>query len=269
MRKNHSQDIVSTHDHARYTISLFAKTFEMKQALWAIYAFNYEVAKTREIVSDTTLGLIRLTWWREALNMIYGKPTEQKRNLDDHPILPELAAAITAFDLPFEQFDKILLGREFDLEDTQPQTLDGLLTYLDSTNAPLITLTAQICGLKISSDIQQSDINSLARASGLAGLLHAIPYHAQHQIVMLPSALIAKDDVLMANQQTLPAAIKQMQQSASNDLASIVNKLPRGPLRAIQKLTRLNINHITKAQHNPAHNKYGQNIAFLALKLAI
>ena len=49
MRRNHSQDIVSAHDQPRYTISLFAKTIEMKQALWALYAFNYEVAKTPKL----------------------------------------------------------------------------------------------------------------------------------------------------------------------------------------------------------------------------
>ena len=233
MQKNHSQDITSKNDHSRYLVSLCAKDAAAKQALWAIYAFNHEVAKTREIVSDTTLGLIRLTWWREAINHIYGKPTEQKRTLDDHPILQELAFAVNTFDLEYDHFQTILLGREFDLEDVQPQNINGLLTYLDNTNLPLLKLTAQICDLEIGTDIKEENLQNLARANGLAGLLRAIPFHAQHNLTMLPSDLIAKNDVLKANETTLPDAIKTLFDTATKEIEQ-PKAFPKGPLKAFQ-----------------------------------
>lgn len=262
---NHS---VNQHDHNRYLISLFAKTSTMKRGLWALYAFNYEIAKTREIVTDTTLGLIRLVWWREALRMIYNMPTEQKRNLDDHPLLPELAAAINEFNLPYELFDQILLGREFDLEDVQPQTLDGLLTYLDNTNAPLITLTALISGLELGKDIQQVDITALARANGLAGLLRAIPYHAQHQIVMLPSEMVEKSAVIAGEREKLISHVKELHAQSAASLKRVATT-PKGPIRAIYKITKINLDCIKKAQFDPTQKKFNQDIAFLALKLAL
>jgi|TARA_R110002126_G_scaffold13118_3_gene56808 phytoene synthase len=264
MRKNHSQDIVSAHDQPRYTISLFAKTLEMKQALWALYAFNYEVAKTREIVSDTTLGLIRLTWWREALNMIYGKPTEQKRSLDDHPILPELADAIKTFALPYNLFDELLLGREFDLEDLQPDTLDGLITYIKNTNGPLLKLACLISN----DDIAEDNLIALACANGLSGILHAIPFHAQHNIAMLPASHVNKDDIFSANLTTLTPCITDIAQSASE----LLSKMPRpskGICRALYKLTQLELGHIKKCAFNVRDAKYQQKIPFLAFRIAL
>jgi NADH dehydrogenase [ubiquinone] 1 alpha subcomplex assembly factor 6 len=258
---NHS---VNQHDHNRYVISLFAKNTAMKRGLWALYAFNYEIAKTREIVTDTTLGLIRLVWWREALRMIYNMPTEQKRNLDDHPLLPELAKTIILFKIPYTLFDQILLGREFDLEDIQPQSIDGLLTYLDNTNAPLLEITALICG----QELPEAQRIALGRASGLTGILRAIPFHAQHNIVMLPSELINKDAVLAGDETLVPQAVEALAEAAAAQIDAI-GTLEKGPLKAQQRLARLDLNHIKKCGYAPHHNKYNQPIPFLALKLAL
>jgi phytoene synthase len=258
---NHS---VNQHDHNRYLISLFAKTATMKRGLWALYAFNYEIAKTREIVTDTTLGLIRLVWWREALRMIYNMPTEQKRSLDDHPLLPELAKAITEFEIPYALFDQILLGREFDLEDIQPQSIDGLLTYLDNTNAPLLEITAIIYG----QELPEAQRIALGRASGLAGILRAIPFHAQHNIVMLPSELISKDAVLSGDEALVPQAVEALANSANTQLDAI-GTLKKGPLKAQKKLAQLDLNHVKKYGYAPRHTKYTQPTPFLALRLSI
>jgi phytoene synthase len=34
----------------------------------AILAFDHELAKVRDLVSDALMGEIRLTWWSEALD---------------------------------------------------------------------------------------------------------------------------------------------------------------------------------------------------------
>ena len=57
---------VRRHDRARYLSSLFAPD-ERREDLFALYAFNLEVAKTAEVVSEPMLGQIRLQWWREAI----------------------------------------------------------------------------------------------------------------------------------------------------------------------------------------------------------
>src|ERR1700759_2884419 len=54
------------HDRDRSQTALFAPA-ERRDALFALYAFNYEVARIRESVREPMLGLIRLQWWRDAL----------------------------------------------------------------------------------------------------------------------------------------------------------------------------------------------------------
>ena len=46
--------------------------------MFALYAFNYEIARVREIVREPMLGQIRLQWWREAVSAAFsGMPPRQ------------------------------------------------------------------------------------------------------------------------------------------------------------------------------------------------
>ncbi|MEC7702134.1 MAG: squalene/phytoene synthase family protein [Pseudomonadota bacterium] len=264
MQKSYAQDIVQTHDYTRYLVSLSAKSYAQKQALWALFAFNYEVARTREIVSDTTIGLIRLTWWRDALKAIYDMPTEHKRSLDDHPILPELADAIKTFALPYDLFDELLLGREFDLEDLQPETLDGLITYIKNTNGPLLKLTARICG----SQYSEIQLEKLASANGLIGIISAVPYHAQHNIAMLPKENIDKDAIMSANTEKLVPTLSMICQEIQKLLKDI-KQPPKGVIKSLYKLTKIHLHHIEKSGFDPTTTKFQKRPSFLALKMSI
>ncbi len=52
-------------DHDRYLAALFAPA-EARAALLALYAFNLELARVPELVTEPLLGEVRLSWWREA-----------------------------------------------------------------------------------------------------------------------------------------------------------------------------------------------------------
>src|ERR1700720_1226840 len=85
--------LVRRHDRDRYQTALFAPAGR-REALLALYAFNYEIARVRESVTEPMLGLIRLQWWREVLDAAYaGAPPRQ------HPVVLPLAAAIRDFGL--------------------------------------------------------------------------------------------------------------------------------------------------------------------------
>ena len=53
-------------DPERFVTTLFAPAAR-REALWALYAFNHELARAREVVSQPMLALIRLQWWREVV----------------------------------------------------------------------------------------------------------------------------------------------------------------------------------------------------------
>ena len=58
-------------DFDRYLSSLFAPAAAAARSLNVLYAFNYEVAKTAETVSQPIAGQIRLQWWRDRIAELY------------------------------------------------------------------------------------------------------------------------------------------------------------------------------------------------------
>src|SRR5215831_20507266 len=88
-------------DYDRYLASLFANS-QLRPHLWALYAFNYEVAKTAESVSQPIAGQIRLQWWRDRIADIY------HRAESDHPLTRALGITVAAHGLP-RKFLTVLL----------------------------------------------------------------------------------------------------------------------------------------------------------------
>lgn len=177
---------VRRYDPDRYFSSLFAGD-EGSRSLQALYAFNLEIAKTRETVSEVMLGQIRLQWWREALDGIYaGTP----RN---HAVVTALAHAVETHGLERSGFERIIDGREFDLEDRQPHTITELVEYTAMTSGALTGLTLACFGAT------GQEIEEFGRDAGIAwaltGLLLAVPFHASQERCFLPGDLMEQHEV--------------------------------------------------------------------------
>jgi phytoene synthase len=177
---------VREEDKDRFYLSLKADPAQRK-ALWALFAFNLEIAKTRSVVTETTIGLIRLQWWRDALTSIYKNEPYSK-----HQILDDLVPAIQEYNLPKEFFETLLYGREFDLEGVLPASMDGVLKYTDHTVTPLNQLALRILG---QGEDSEDTVSRVSQYYGLIGLLRALPYHASERRCFLPADLLAKHDV--------------------------------------------------------------------------
>ena len=59
-------EIVRKHDPDRYFTALFAPA-QHRETLFALYAFNHELARAREAVREPMAAMIRLQWWREVV----------------------------------------------------------------------------------------------------------------------------------------------------------------------------------------------------------
>ncbi|NCO03450.1 MAG: squalene/phytoene synthase family protein [Alphaproteobacteria bacterium] len=179
------QEIVRRHDPDRYLISLLMPR-KYRCALWALYAFNYEIAKTREVVSDTTIGLIRLQWWRDTIKEIYEGKEPRK-----HEVVTPLAKVIKTYDLPFEHFETLIYAREFDLEGVAPANIDGLLNYCDFTNTPLSQLSLKI----LEHNEDERIVKSVSQYYGLIGLLRAVSYMLKYGQVLLPQDFMVRYNI--------------------------------------------------------------------------
>lgn len=238
-------EMVRKHDPDRFLLTLFEPP-QKREALFALYAFNYEIAKTREVVTETQLGLIRLQWWRDALAGYYERAEVLK-----HQVLEPLCDAIAAHHLPRETLEYLIYAREFDLEDRLPSNLEGMTIYATYSNAPLIKLTLAILG----QTAEEKDIEAAAAAYGLTGLLRAVPAHLRQRRCYLPEDLLHKNEMSVydlydgsAIESLTPVTTAVLEQ-AKKAAAQISPQAPRS-LRRMVKLARMYQKQIERAGGN-------------------
>ncbi len=174
---------VRKHDPDRFLLSMFAPP-EKREALWALYAFNYEIARTRDVVTEPQLGLIRLQWWRDSLAEIY-----EGKALTPHPVLDPLAEAIRMHDLPHDLFETLLKARELDLRNHPPATMEELVSYADMTSTPLLQLSLKTYG----EGSGGNDVKNIATAYALTGILRSVAfYQASGRALLSPDTATAE-----------------------------------------------------------------------------
>jgi len=209
---------VRAHDHDRFLIALMAPA-PARDALLALAAFNLEIAKTREVVSESMLGEIRLQWWRETVEMIYeGRPRR-------HDVGDALAEAVARHGLTRAHLDAMIDGREWDLTDQAPPTLEELEAYLDRTVLPLVRLQLEAVG--VTDGAAHEAAVPLARAYGLTGLLRAVPFHARQRRVYLPTRVVEEVAARMGDlfelrpHEGLARAVERLADRARDHLAEV------------------------------------------------
>ena len=176
--------ILRANDYDRYLTTIFAPVARM-DGLLAIYAFNAEVAKTAQVVSEPMLGHIRLQWWREVIDQIY---TDQGTR--DHEVAGPLAAAIKKYYLTRDYFDAIIDAREIDLNENPFASMEDFLRYLESSSSNLVYLALEVLGYPHKHE--RAVGREVGIAYALTGVLRALPYNARHSRVMQPDDLIGR-----------------------------------------------------------------------------
>jgi phytoene synthase len=124
------RQIVRDHDYDRYIVSLFSRK---PPALWALFAFHYEIARTRFVVSEPTLGLIRLQWWRDEIGKVYVGESHAAGE-----VLDALAEVVTEYKMPQEWLEAMILAREVELRGEVQDSVEGALEYLEMVQTPLL-----------------------------------------------------------------------------------------------------------------------------------
>ncbi|MBL8697471.1 MAG: squalene/phytoene synthase family protein [Alphaproteobacteria bacterium] len=160
---------------------LVAPAFARRRLL-ALFAFQIELARTRETIREPHMGLIRLQWWRDALaEARAGAPRR-------HPVVLELAPSLVDGTLPLDDLTGLVDARERDIDDSPPESLAALESYASATSGALAILALRVLGET------RADAAGAARAVGtawaLTGLLRAAPFHAAVRRCYLPADLI-------------------------------------------------------------------------------
>lgn len=168
---------VRRQDPDRWLTALFAPDVR-RPVLLALYAFNSEIARAREAVSQPMIGQIRLQWWREAWEGIVADKPRQ------HPVVLALHRHCRQAD----PADVVALidARERDMDPAPMSDMAALLEYAEQTSAPLMRLATAALGVPVS-DALQAAIRPAATAYALAGLLRATSFMAGQERIVLPA----------------------------------------------------------------------------------
>jgi phytoene synthase len=243
------RDLVRRGDQDRYWSALLAPE-AARPHLLALFAFNIELSRIAEQVSEPQLGEIRLQWWRDALCAALGGAPA------DHPVLARLAEAVAAHRLPHEPFLAMIDAHGFDVHGEPMPDAGALQDYLAATAGSVFSLGAQILGAG-----ECREASALAAgAYGLAGLLRALPYHASRGRIFLPADLLARHglhpNVILHGRDNadLRAALRDLSGEAAEMLARFRRAaLPRQALPAFLPLALVEpaLKKLTAPDHHP------------------
>lgn len=165
---------IRKYDNDRYLCSLFAEEKYIKD-LHTLYAFNLEISRIRELTNEPVIGMIRLQWWRDAIEEIYqGKPRK-------HEVIDELKEIIKNKNVDKKMFLGIIDAREKDLDNFPINNISELHDYAQNTSSSLLFIAS-----KILEEDANEIINLVGKIWAITGLLRSIKFHAMQGRVYLP-----------------------------------------------------------------------------------
>ncbi|KAM3873193.1 NADH dehydrogenase (ubiquinone) complex I, assembly factor 6 [Diretmus argenteus] len=170
-------DLVRSRDYAGFVCSLLLPE-EARRSSLALRAFNVELAQVKDSVSQKTIGLMRMQFWKTAIEDIYrDEPPLQ-------PVSAELWRAVRKHYLTKRWLLRIVTDREKDMDDRAYRNLQELEAYSENTQSSLLYLLLECLGLK---DIHADHAAShIGKAQGIVTCLRATPYHSSRRRVYLP-----------------------------------------------------------------------------------
>jgi phytoene synthase len=221
---DHCEEQVRSGDKDRFLATLFAPQ-KYRRALHALYAFNLEVARTRELSREPMPGEIRLQWWRDVL---------AGASVEGSPVATALREVVVRYRLPPRLLETLIDARAFDLYNEPMASVGDLDNYAVGTSSVLIELASRILN-----DGKETGAGDLSGHAGIAfaitGLLRALPLHAARGQVYLPADVLARhraqtDDLLGGRATTeLRAALGEMRLHARGNLDAARELLAAAP----------------------------------------
>ncbi len=174
---------IRSFDRRRYTAALYAPP-DKREALFALYAFNLEVTRIRDIVKEPLAGEMRLQWWHDAIS------GDSATETAGHPVADLLSKTIAEFDLPVEAFANMIEARRFDLYSDPMPSRNDLEGFCGETAGALIQLASLVLDSRAATQHGQA-AGHAGCAQAIAGLLSLLPVHRRRGQCYLPADLLS------------------------------------------------------------------------------
>jgi len=259
------------HDRDRYLTVLFAPA-DRRDALVALYAFNFEIAKTREVVREPMVGRMRLQWWRDAIGEIY-----EGGGVRRHEVALPLAESIRRFGLSRGHFERLVDARETDLEEAPPASLAAFESYAADSSGRLVQLALEVLGAR--DPATQAAGCGIGIGWALTGLLRALPTQLRLRRATLPAALVAAaglDEASLWELRSSPelaAIAREIAAAAQGHFAAarrMQPRIPRGAGAAMlpAAIAAFHLRRLASAGYNPLNPRLARPDTLAVWRLA-
>ncbi|MDQ1185871.1 phytoene/squalene synthase family protein [Agrobacterium larrymoorei] len=170
-------------DRDRYLACLLAPE-DKRGDLAALYAFNAEIARIRDVVREPLPGEVRMQWWRDLLE---GNPHGDSIG---HPVAAALLNAITNHNLPRQTLIDMIEARIFDLYDDVFENRNALEGYAGETASALIQLASIVLSPNDAARSAET-AGHAGVAQAMAGMLLLMPLHRRRGQVYIPQDVLS------------------------------------------------------------------------------
>jgi phytoene synthase len=245
-------ELVRRHDPDRFLTALFAPP-DKRDTLLTLYAFNHELARAREVVSQPPLALIRLQWWREVVEGAHRR----------HEVAEPLRAAIDRGELHADELLALIDAREIEAE-PGIETLDAWRGYLLASAGGLAVTAARLLGAP-----DPEALRPLGAAYGAAGILRSVAALARQQRCLLPNDVLIEHGLSHESVIARPDATPVIRQLAEVGRAwlSAQPPVPRRSIAAALPAV-LARRDLRRLPHSPPQRGLGDRLAVVIAGLA-
>ena len=217
------------HDPDRFLCALFAPP-EKREAVFVLIALNHELARAREAASNPLAALIRLQWWRDAVEEARGGRPARR-----HEVAAPLYAAVAGGMLDADALIGLIDAREAETEEGGFATEQDFVTWLRGTAGGW----SAVAGRALGAGAEAAEVlRGLGAAYGLAGVLRSVPAHAAQGRCLLPVDRLARAgleaEAVLAAPDAAPVAalLREMAAEGLTALADARRDVPPGAIAA-------------------------------------
>ncbi|MDB5369040.1 MAG: hypothetical protein JWP20_598 [Roseomonas sp.] len=241
-------------DPDRFLCALFAPP-AAREALFLLTCFNHELARARAATSNAMTGLIRLQWWRDAVEEAAAGAPARK-----HEVATPLAAAIREGTLEAGELLGLIDAREAEMEEDIPSR-EALMAFLRGSSGGYAVVAGRLLGAPPAA---MPGLQVAGATYGMAMMLRNTVTLAMQGRCLLPADLLeahgltaadvvrdARAPGVAAAGQTLAA---DMRRSWPGARAALAHSLPRAAIAAAlpARFAVRDLRRVMAAGWNPA-----------------
>jgi len=224
---SYCENLVREADRDRFLATLFAPA-EHRGALFALYAFDIELSRVRDLAREPMPGEIRLQWWREVVEGV------RDGEAAAHPVASALLEAIARYGLSRETLIDMIEARGFDIYDDPMGRVAELEGYATKTSGALFDLGARVLGGDAHAAAAEAGI-----VEGFIDVLLNLPRHASRRQLYLPLEILdrygaTREDAFSGKATaTLRVALADLRQRAREHLAKAGSLIVAAPMQVL------------------------------------